>query len=132
MPRPSKCRRICALPKTSGFAPAHAEGDAVILALDEYEAVRLIDLEGLTQEECARQMGVSRTTVTGIYDAARHKLAEALVSGRRLQIQGGNVTLCRYASGCCGRCAQDCRWDCPRPCRKKEAGEAQELPRQHS
>ena len=60
MPRPSKCRRICALPKTSGFAPAHAAGDTVILPLDEYEAVRLIDLEGLTQEECARQMGVSR------------------------------------------------------------------------
>ena len=106
MPRPMKFRRICALPGKSNFGPAEAGGaaadDTVMLLLDEYEAIRLIDLLGYTQEECAAQMGVARTTVQAVYDSARRKLADMLVHGRHLSIVGGSYMLCDYAErGCC-------------------------------
>ena len=111
MPRPKKCRRICALPRCSSFGPLEgaAEGQ-VEMAVEEFEAIRLIDLLGCTQEECARQMGVARSTVQQVYDLARRKLALALVEGRRLHITGGHYVLCPQAEGCAGRsCARrDC------------------------
>ena len=113
MPRPKKCRRICGLPRCSRFGPLDgvAEG-SVALALEELEAIRLLDLLGCTQEECAGQMGVARSTVQQVYDAARRKLALALVEGRELVIAGGSYELCPHAAGCAGR---DCaRRDCPR------------------
>ena len=113
MPRPKKCRRICALPRCSRFGPLDgvAEG-SVALALEELEAIRLLDLLGCTQEECAGQMGVARSTVQQVYDAARRKLALALVEGRELVVAGGSYELCPHAAGCAGR---DCaRRDCPR------------------
>lgn len=113
MPRPKKCRRICALPRCSTFGPLEGEMPGpVAMALEEYEAIRLIDLLGCTQEECARQMGVARSTVQQVYDLARRKLALALVEGRRLELSGGDYTLCAQAEGCAGRnCA---RRDCGR------------------
>ena len=113
MPRPKKCRRICALPRCSRFGPLDgaAEG-SVELALEELEAIRLMDLLGCTQEGCAEQMGVARSTVQQVYDAARRKLALALVEGRELVVAGGCYELCPHAAGCAGR---DCaRRDCPR------------------
>ena len=113
MPRPKKCRRICGLPRCSRFGPLDgvAEG-SVALALEELEAIRLLDLLGCTQEECAGQMGVARSTVQQVYDAARRKLALALVEGRELVVAGGSYELCPHAAGCAGR---DCaRRDCPR------------------
>ena len=113
MPRPKKCRRICALPRCGRFGPLDgaAEG-SVALALEELEAIRLLDLLGCTQEECAGQMGVARSTVQQVYDAARRKLALALVEGRELVVAGGCYELCPHAAGCAGR---DCaRRDCPR------------------
>ena len=105
MPRPQKCRRVCQLPRCAGFTPAGQAGTAerVILTVDEYEVIRLVDLEGLTQEACAAQMEIARTTVTGIYDSARRKLAQALVHGKSLVIQGGNYRLCEggQGRGCC-------------------------------
>ena len=72
----------------------------------------MLDLLGCTQEECAGQMGVARSTVQQVYDAARRKLALALVEGRELVIAGGSYELCPHAAGCAGR---DCaRRDCPR------------------
>lgn len=59
------------------------------MTVDEYEAVRLLDVEGLTQEACADRMNVARTTVTAIYDSARKKIADAIVHGKRLLIAGG-------------------------------------------
>ncbi len=59
------------------------------MTVDEFEAVRLLDREGLTQEECAARMRIARTTVTSIYDSARKKMADALVYGKRLVISGG-------------------------------------------
>jgi predicted DNA-binding protein (UPF0251 family) len=64
------------------------------MQLDEYETIRLIDLEGLTQEECAEQMDVARSTVQGIYISARKKLADSLINGKLLLIEGGQYHLC--------------------------------------
>ena len=63
------------------------------MTLDEFETIRLLDREGLTQEQCAEKMGIARTTVTAIYDSARRKVADALVEGKQLLIRGGNYRL---------------------------------------
>ena len=111
MPRPSRCRRICDEPAYDSFAPCGAAAGAPIsLTLDEYESIRLIDLEKRTHAQCAGQMGVSRTTVTEIYERARSKLADCLVNGRPLQITGGHYRLCDGTARCCGA-----------PCRKSAA-----------
>ncbi|MBQ1313344.1 MAG: DUF134 domain-containing protein, partial [Clostridia bacterium] len=90
MPRPKTCRRICSYPSYWSFAPEDGHcGESVQLMLDEYEAIRLIDHQKMTQEECAEAMGVSRATVTSIYESARSKLADALISGKQLRISGG-------------------------------------------
>lgn len=106
MPRPKKCRRICALPRCSSFGPLEGAADGrVEMAVEEYEAIRLIDLLGCTQEECAAQMGVARSTVQQVYDTARRRLAQALVEGRRLHISGGDYVLCPRGEECPGRTA---------------------------
>lgn len=106
MPRPVKCRRVCELPDNSRFGPLDVPAEmrvTVSMVVDEYETIRLIDLEGLTQEECAEQMNVARTTVQGIYNEARIKLAEALVNGKILRIEGGEYRLCDGTGKSCGR-----------------------------
>lgn len=106
MPRPRKCRRICVMPENNRFGPLGKnllDVAPIILNLDEYETIRLIDLLGLTQEECALQMDVARTTVQAIYNTARRKLALALVDGKALHIEGGDYTLCGQSSSCCGK-----------------------------
>ncbi|MEN8907664.1 MAG: DUF134 domain-containing protein [Clostridiales bacterium] len=96
MARPLKWRNVCCLPKKNGFGPIniHNEEIHINMTVDEYESIRLIDLENLTQEECAKQMNIARTTVQGIYNDARKKLAESLVNGKPLIIEGGNYKLC--------------------------------------
>ena len=107
MPRPQRCRRICAFPDYAVFGPVGGEAQAqVTLTLDEYETIRLVDLEGLTHSQCAERMEVSRTTVTEVYESARRKLARMVVEGRGLVISGGNYRLCDGSSPCavpCGR-----------------------------
>ena len=94
MPRPQKSRRICCYPDYWSFAPDQDKAnDTVTMSLDEFEAIRLIDYLGKTQEQCAAEMNVARTTVTSIYDGARKKLSQALVDGSRIVISGGNYTL---------------------------------------
>jgi predicted DNA-binding protein (UPF0251 family)/predicted Fe-Mo cluster-binding NifX family protein len=94
MPRPQKLRRICCYPDYWSFAPdLDAANDMVILSLDEFETIRQIDYCAKTQEQCAKEMDVARTTVTAIYESARRKIAAALVEGRRIVISGGNYTL---------------------------------------
>ena len=105
MPRPRKDRKVCHFPQTLTFTPADApeEKQPVILTIDEYETIRLIDKEGLSQEECGEFMQVARTTVQLVYGAARKKLAEAIVEGRPLRIEGGNYRLCNGEASSCGR-----------------------------
>ncbi len=94
MPRPPRCRFIDRYPEYWLFRPDGTDrGDVLVMTLDEYETIRLIDKCGLTQEQSAARMGVARTTVTAIYDSARKKLADSLVEGRPLQIAGGHYRL---------------------------------------
>ncbi|HOV46201.1 MAG: DUF134 domain-containing protein [Spirochaetes bacterium] len=108
MPRPIKWRRVCFLPENNRFGPLSLitdEGSQIKMTVDEYETIRLIDLEGFTQEECAKQMNVARSTVQGIYVEARKKLAECLVNGKILLIEGGRYCLC---DGKFNSCRLDC------------------------
>ncbi|MCD8384836.1 MAG: DUF134 domain-containing protein [Clostridiales bacterium] len=104
MPRPTKCRMICRFPQTLEFIPVK-DGDEtapVTLTVDEYETIRLIDKEGLSQQQCSQRMQVARTTAQKIYDSARKKLADALVDGRTLKIEGGAYRLCNGRNRSCG------------------------------
>lgn len=96
------------MPKNRSFLPGEgAEGKApVILTVDEYEAIRLIDRQGFSQEECGAYMNIARTTVQQIYTVARRKLAEALVEGLPLKIEGGQYRLCEGTEEhcACGGC----------------------------
>ena len=108
MSRPRKCRRVCDFPQTLMFFPENDKnrGRAVILTVDEYETIRLIDKEGFSQEQCGEFMQVARTTVQQIYAGARKKLADVLVDGLPLRIEGGDYRLCSggdRARGC-GNC----------------------------
>lgn len=106
MSRPTKLRKVCSLPEENRFGPLGASSgqrERIIMEIDEYEAVRLIDLEGFTQEECAEQMNISRATVQRIYMKARRKLAESLVNGKVLIIEGGEYQLCDNLGDSCGR-----------------------------
>lgn len=119
MPRPCKRRRVCAAPACERFGPRDPElpeeNRTVMMTLDEYECIRLMDYEGLTQEQCAAQMDVARTTVQAIYSSARKKLAQCLVQGRELRITGGNYRLCpahgTSANGNIGCCRSYCMGD---------------------
>ncbi|MBE6988312.1 MAG: DUF134 domain-containing protein [Ruminococcaceae bacterium] len=103
MPRPVKCRKVCRMPEISVFAPQNCRKKTpVVLAVDEYEAIRLIDKEHFSQEECAGYMRVGRTTVQQIYTSAREKLALAIVDARPLVIEGGNYVLCDGKEEKCG------------------------------
>ena len=94
MPRKQRCRWIGGYPDHWEFSPEEvSDGEPVVMSLDEFETVRLLDREGMTQEQCAERMGVARTTVTAIYESARRKIAEALVDGKRLLIRGGSYRL---------------------------------------
>lgn len=93
--------------KNSRFGPLNAlinSQNYIHMTVDEYETIRLIDLEGFTQEECACQMHIARTTVQGIYNHARKKLAQCLVNGKVLWIEGREYRLCEgYEKSCSTR-----------------------------
>ena len=95
MPRPPQCRRICDVPQVDTFCPNGCENtEPILLTLDEYEVIRLVDLEQQTHEQCAAQMDISRSTVQEIYEVARRKIAACLVHGKSLHITGGNYRIC--------------------------------------
>ena len=105
MPRPRKWRKVCSLPERQRFGPLDVPSGpdhVVTMSVDEYESIRLIDLEGMTPEQCADKMHVARTTVQGIYIAARRKMAEVLVLGKTLRIEGGQYELCDGRGQFCG------------------------------
>ncbi|MBN2899658.1 MAG: DUF134 domain-containing protein [Clostridia bacterium] len=106
MPRPIKPRRISVVPKVHLFKPAGArikKEDCIVLNLEELEALKLKDIDGLDQQTCADQMEVSRQTLQLILESARKKVATALIEGRGLSIEGGYYNY----GGCddtCPRC----------------------------
>lgn len=104
MPRPKKCRKVCCMPCNREFTPAagNPSEKVITLTVDEYETIRLIDYEGFSQEDCGKYMQVARTTVQMIYNSARRKLAEMLVSGAGLRIEGGDYQLCDGQERVCG------------------------------
>lgn len=94
MPRPKQDRKISNPPLMKGFKPFGIPRrmlNSVKLLYDEYEAVRLLDYEGMNQDQAAVQMNVSRPTLTRIYEKARKTIAQALVEGNMIVIEGGNV-----------------------------------------
>jgi len=114
MPRPLKCRRIGWEPEVRAFKPAGIPGRAlaeVDLSLDELEAVRLADLEGLYQEQAALRMEVSRQTFGNIVASARRKLADCVVNGKLLRIEGGSVRWSGVRTFACDSCRQE--WSLP-------------------
>jgi predicted DNA-binding protein (UPF0251 family) len=93
MPRPRICRRIRCEPNVRYFKPrgvplSYLEN--VNLAVDEFEAIRLKDLEGLEQTTAAKSMGVSQPTFHRVIESARKKVADALTNGKAIRIEGGN------------------------------------------
>lgn len=94
MTRPKTLRLVDAIPSVKWFKPTGikmCDLEEVSLTFDEIEAVRLADLESLYQEQVAERMGVSRQTVGRILVAARHKIAEALVNGKAIRLEGGQI-----------------------------------------
>lgn len=120
MPRPTCPRRVGFFPNITYFKPAGVPIgvlEEVILGNDEVEAIRLRNLVGLSQEEAASQMGVSQPTFHRILLSAHQKLTDALVNGKALRIEGGNVTSVEGQVG-------PCRWRHGWGCRTKPATEA--------
>ena len=96
MGRPRLCRRVSRMPSTTYFKPAGvplSELKEVCISVEEVEAVRLKDIEALEQEICAGEMNVSRPTFVRILDSARKKMAEALIQGKAIRIEGGNYEM---------------------------------------
>ena len=107
MSRPVKLRKIKALPIYDFFKPVAVpifNLEQVDLKIEELEAMRLKDIEGLNQSECAKKMRVSRQTFQLIIDEARKKVAIALIEGKAIRIDGGHYTLniCSFNCEVCG------------------------------
>ncbi len=108
MARPTKWRKIENTPAVPYFIPSDKdlpEVDKNVLKLEELEAIRLKDLEGMEQEECAARMEVSRPTFQRILISAREKIADSLINGKTILIEGGNFTLniCPVKCSNCGK-----------------------------
>lgn len=102
MVRPRRCRRVGNVPGISYFKPAGVgvrELEEIVLTVDEYEAVRLKDLEALEQEEAAKKMGISQPTLHRLLLSARKKIAEAIVKGKAIKIEGGSYTIAERGIG---------------------------------
>ena len=103
MPRPVKCRKVCHFPNVLEFLPADdtEKKMPIVLTVDEYETIRLLDKKGYSQEQCAESMQIARTTVQRIYEIARKKIADALIDGHPLKIDGGDFIICDGQSSDC-------------------------------
>lgn len=113
MSRPPKCRRVEFIPEMTFFKPAGIpvrELEEVQLTVEELEAIRLKDLMGLEQEGCAEKMGVSRPTYHRILSSARSKVAEALVEGKAIRVEGGHFEVITRHFKCTG-CGH--HWELP-------------------
>lgn len=128
MARPKKQRVICSLPRFLDFSPVTGtDGEPTVMCFDEYEVIRLRDLEHLSQEEIARQMTVSRPTVTELLSSAHEKLARMLVEGRRLELRSSSCVVCEIGKSCprsgepgCPK-RHCCRAECRKQCQKEKS-----------
>ena len=114
MSRPQKCRRVEFLPNVTYFKPAGIplkDLEEVCMSIEEAEAIRLKDLEGLEQEAGAEKMNISRPTFQRVLVSARQKIADALLSGKAIRIDGGNfeMTWRRF------RCHRGHEWELETP-----------------
>jgi len=114
MPRPPKCRRVTYMPEVTYFKPAGIplrDLEEVRMSIEEAEALRLKDLEGLEQEQGAGKMNVSRPTFQRILASARQKIADVLLNGKAIRIEGGNfeMTWRRF------RCRDGHEWELETP-----------------
>jgi len=112
MPRPTCPRRVGFTPSTTYFKPAGTPMgilEEVLLGHDELEAIRLKNLVGLSQEQAALQMGVSQPTFHRLLVSAHQKLTDAVVNGKALKIEGGNVMSADVQAG---PCQWRRRWGC--------------------
>jgi predicted DNA-binding protein (UPF0251 family) len=105
-------RKVSSIPAITHFKPAGvrlAELKEIGLLVEEAEAIRLKDLEGLEQEECAGEMNISRSTFSRLLDSARRKVAEALLNGKAIRIEGGNFEMATRRF----RCLEGHEWEVP-------------------
>lgn len=124
MGRPPLRRTVARLPKAVFFKPAGVPVrnlEQVGLGVDEVEALRLVDLEGFSQEEAAAGLGVSRQTVGRILEQARRKVADALVNGKAVLIGGGAYTVAQ--ARLCASCGH--RWLLPEACGRLDVAKEQ-------
>jgi predicted DNA-binding protein (UPF0251 family) len=110
VPRPKKCRRVGFIPKNMNFKPEIENVDEIVLTVEEVEAIRLSDFEYLEQDDSAQNMEVSRGTYQRILKSARSKVADALVNGKKIKIEGGNYTF-NKGQMCYKRCKGRKRMD---------------------
>ena len=114
MARPFKSRRICCTPDSNYFKPAGVPMsalDEISLTMDEFEALRLADLEGLYHESAAQEMKVSRQTFGNIIASARKKMADCIVNTKAIKIEGGNYTMDSMRTFVCLECKHE--WQIP-------------------
>jgi predicted DNA-binding protein (UPF0251 family) len=112
MSRPPKYRRVAFLPEVTYFKPAGIplrSLEEVCVSIEEAEAIRLKDLEGLDQEQCAEKMSISRPTFQRVLESARHKVANAMLHGKAIRITGGNFEMTKRRF----RCRKGHEWDVP-------------------
>ncbi len=112
MPRPQKCRRVAFIPGVTYFKPAGIPMrslEEIRLSLEEAEALRLKELEGMEQEPASERMNVSRPTFQRVLTSAHRKVADALLNGRAIRIAGGNYEMVSHRF----RCRRGHEWDAP-------------------
>jgi len=116
MSRPTKCRKVAFIPGIKYFKPAGiplrflAE---VCLSLEEAESIRLKDIEDLEQEQCAEKMGISRPTFQRVLASARKKIADAMLNGKAIRIDGGNYEAVALHPICSNGHEWDIQWTSP-------------------
>jgi len=101
--RPTKWRRVGLIPQVTYFKPAGlplVDLEEVCISVEEAETLRLKDLQGLEQEECADQMNISRPTFQRLLSSARRKVAGALIHGKAIKIEGGNFEMAQRRFKC--------------------------------
>ncbi|MFD3155378.1 DUF134 domain-containing protein [Haloimpatiens sp. FM7330] len=107
MPRPRKWRKVGYVPTNNVFGPlqcGNSNREVINMEVEELESLRLMDLEGYDQIKCAQLMGIARSTFQRIYSSAKGKVADSIVNGKVLKIEGGNYTLniCKMVCKDCG------------------------------